>query len=542
MVELSQSLALIAASLNEDARAAVLGLLTGELKDQVEDLVRRVDPEDETLEAYQLQLLTGFAPPRQEQDPVSADAEDAADLTEVVGIDIDPDDSDRGAQGLVAMLAMLCATGPQDIAADLLVHLPLHLQGQVIPKLLKTSPLSATSGLLPLHRDLVEALRAAVPKREAWGVDPVCQILRSLDSTRQLRRLLTTADAVDHESVIILQNHLFNFADLLRLSGRDQQALLMQVDNQTLGQALQMTDENVHKGLLANVSVRRRSLIAEEEQRWSESTVQEIEVAQHGMLAMARHLYEQGKITTYFGSVSRTGLIEDDDEVEEQEESAEAEESAEGEETVDGEEEKNTRGLLVAGLVMVFASVVVWGGVSLFTLDEQKKPISTKKSTSEKSFSKGIIATERSDLGSDVGRPSVQAPSQEAIGHSLPMAAEMEVPGKARIEALQQSEIEASEENEAALMVRVGKIRTRVLDEDFELRTPVVKIMGVLRGAVFDTKVVLDASTIVEVGLGMVEVHSLLREGQHWRVGQGMRGRFDTAGNGRIEKIKTDGS
>ena len=149
-----------------------------------------------------------------------------------------------------------------------------------------------------------------MPNREEWGIDSVCQMLRSLDSTRQVRRLLTTVDETDHESVVVLQNYLFNFEDLLRLSSRDQQALLVQVDNQMLGQALLRTEERVLRGLLANISVRRRSLIEEEEERWTESTSQEIEIAQQSMLAMVRHLYEQGKITTYLGSVSRKGLEE----------------------------------------------------------------------------------------------------------------------------------------------------------------------------------------------------------------------------------------
>ena len=84
--------------------------------------------------------------------------------------------------------------------------------------------------------------------------------------------------------------------------------------------------------------------------------------------------------------------------------------------------------------------------------------------------------------------------------------------------------------------MRVGKVRTMVLDEEFELRTPVVKVRGIVRGAVFETRVVLNAATSVEVNRGMVEVRSSLRDGQRWVLGSGMRGYFDTAGNGEIEK------
>ena len=44
----------------------------------------------------------------------------------------------------------------------------------------------------------------------------------------------------------------------------------------------------------------------------------------------------------------------------------------------------------------------------------------------------------------------------------------------------------------------------------------------------------------VDVIRGTVEVHSLLRDGQRWIISKGMRGHFDTAGNGRLEKIITE--
>ena len=116
------------------------------------------------------------------------------------------------------------------------------------------------------------------------------------------------------------------------------------------------------------------------------------------------------------------------------------------------------------------------------------------------------------------------------------MQAVVEVPGQARIEALSQSEIEPLEDGDSALEMRVGKVRTTVLSNAFELRTPVVRIKGV-RGALFDTRVVLDASTTVEVLRGLVEVHSLRVAGKRWIIGKGKRGHFDTAGGGSIKKI-----
>ena len=540
MVDLQKSLALIAARLNEEARKAMFDLLSGELRGRVEDLARHADPMGEELALYQQRLVVGFEPPVQVEDKnvvgetvedaslAGFIAEDARDESDPLADLPKPNAISPNDAGLVAVLGMLCAAGPKHVAADLLVHLPLHLQGPLIVKMLKTSPLSATSALDAELREVVEVLREAMPNREEWGIEPVCQMLRSLDSTRQVRRLLTTADETDHESVVVLQNHLFNFEDLLRLSRRDQQALLVQVDNQMLGQALLRTEERVHRGLLANVSVRRRSLIGEEEERWAESTSQEVEIAQQGMLALARHLYEQGKITTYLGSVSRKGLKEF--QFEEDIEDKEAE--GEGGE-VEAEEHINIRRLLIGGLVLLVASLVVWGVVSWVAMGGGQNTGAGKRVASRA----GIIARPTKGVGV-VGDVSLGKDFSGRAGKSVPTQAVVEVAGLARVKALQATELEEREEDEGGLTMRVGKMRTMVLDEDFVMRTPIVLIKGVLRGTVFDTRVVLDAGTTVEVVRGAVEVQSLLHDGKMWRIDRGSLGVFDTRGNGRIEKIK----
>ena len=540
MVDLQKSLALIAARLNEEARKAMFDLLSGELRGRVEDLARHADPMGEELALYQQRLVVGFEPPVQVEDKnvvgetvedaslAGFIAEDARDESDPLADLPKPNAISPNDAGLVAVLGMLCAAGPKHVAADLLVHLPLHLQGPLIVKMLKTSPLSATSALDAELREVVEVLREAMPNREEWGIEPVCQMLRSLDSTRQVRRLLTTADETDHESVVVLQNHLFNFEDLLRLSRRDQQALLVQVDNQMLGQALLRTEERVHRGLLANVSVRRQSLIGEEEERGAESTSQEVEIAQQGMLALARHLYEQSKITTYLGSVSRKGLKEF--QFEEDIEDKEAE--GEGGE-VEAEEHINIRRLLIGGLVLLVASLVVWGVVSWVAMGGGQNTGAGKRVASRA----GIIARPTKGVGV-VGDVSLGKDFSGRAGKSVPTQAVVEVAGLARVKALQATELEEREEDEGGLTMRVGKMRTMVLDEDFVMRTPIVLIKGVLRGTVFDTRVVLDAGTTVEVVRGAVEVQSLLHDGKMWRIDRGSLGVFDTQGNGRIEKIK----
>jgi hypothetical protein len=151
----------------------------------------------------------------------------------------------------------------------------------------------------------------------------------------------------------------------------------------------------------------------------------------------------------------------------------------------------------------------------------------------------GIIARPTKGVGV-VGDVSPGKDSSGRFGKSVPMQAVVEVPGLARVKALEATELDEREEDEGGLTVRVGKMQTMVLDEDFVMRTPIVLIKGVVRGTLFDTRVVLDAGTTVEVMRGAVEVQSLLHDGKLWRVDRGCLGVFDTRGNGLVEKIKKE--
>ena len=526
MVELPRSLALVAACLNDDARTALIGLLSGELQAQVAGLVRRVDPKTAELDAYQHQLLAGFdlPPARVREEAVDEERESG-------------DDDEGRAAGLVAVLAMLCATGPNESAGDLLQHLPLHLQGRLLPKLLKTSPLSASAGLSSSHRELIEALREAASTREEWGIELACQILCTISSTRQLHRLLTTADEVDHEAVVELQNRLFVFEDLLRLSDPDLQALLVQIDNHTLGRALLLTDKKFHNALLRNISVRRRGLIVEEGDRWSEgSTIEEIETAQQRIMAMARLLYVQGKITTYFGSVSRSrpgAVVHTEDE---------EEEVGEREAAKDEQESQSSYRGLLASLGMIFLStVMIWimvGNFSTTVRESVSHPYNAGKRDGGSVVSSADMAVTD---GSHMEASGEYLSSSQSSGQVLPLQAVMEMPGQARIKATSHTKVVAIDEEDAAFEMRMGKVRTMVFDEDFKMKTPVVEVRGDIRGTLFDTRVVLNGTTTVSVIRGVVMVESLIETGQNWKLSSGKRGVFNASGNGHIDKSADEG-
>ena len=106
-------------------------------------------------------------------------------------------------------------------------------------RIARSTALSVRRILTAEERPALAALRSALEDgREVWGVERACSILRALDGNPPLRRALGSAAQVDEEVVGIVQSHLFDFGDLIRLRDTELQALLGACDNTNLARAL----------------------------------------------------------------------------------------------------------------------------------------------------------------------------------------------------------------------------------------------------------------------------------------------------------------
>lgn len=516
-------LGLIGGHLVPRSRPSFLSLLPADHAEAVEAFVKRTEADEEGMRsALEERLLAQFdAPPQDEEE-------------------------DEEEPGLPVLLALLSVAAAPEAAADFLVRLPLHLQGQMALKIATGTLLNITRNLPAAEVELVEALRQVLSDKEEWGTETACRILRAIPETQQLRRIITAADEIEPETVILLQNHLFVFEDLLRLADRDLQILLMQVDNTTLAQALQMTEEKVENRLLRNLSSRRRSMIVEEEERYARTTLEEIELAQLQVLDAARQLYEQGKISTYFGSVERKKRPTP---VAAEEEDPVAREDSEEER----KPEKRKRNLLPLGIVLAgFVLTAVW-----FLIREGTAPSRSISPSASQKMAERARAGKKSPMrvvvqgegetssGGKRGRTPVSKQAKLEPGGSMKtpdgVRALLELPGSARFELDESAEVErpseeGSEETDE-LFLRIGRVRTVVLGQGFAIRTPVVEVKG-RPGTVFRTRVVLDATTTVEVEKGRVEVVSLVEDGRRWLLQGGESGRFASGGRGTIEPLE----
>jgi hypothetical protein len=439
-----------------------------------------------------------------------------------------------------ALLSLVLLDAPRPVeAASLLVELPLRFQGQIINLIVTSSVFSATWGLESDERDLVEGMRETMSSADSWGVLPACEILRAIDTTRRLRRAISSTAAIDEDAVTILQNHLFVFADVMRLNDRELQTLLNRVANKPLARALSDAPDAVRDRLLANMSPRRSSLVAEEVEFMGELEVEDIRADQRDILETLRQLYESGDISTYFGSVRGGG-----ESVESEEELAEDAPGLDGIDEPEPEPElgapaatakQHKRAAPVTGrsrkLLVMVAFIAGTGLLTLLILVVSQlgdgaqsrggsEARQRRAATAGSKLDGRVLVLSESDNTQPEKQGGVDDSEVEATSASE-ISTVLEFAGKSGQTAAQvrvdegsqlQEEPAAAEDSVATaspneLYLRLGRVSCAVVSETdtFVVRSPLVAIRG-LPGAVFAVRVVLDASTTVFVERGRVEV------------------------------------
>ena len=526
--ELVGALSMIAARLEDGAQGLPLDRLPDELRKAVS---RSAGTLPELDDALAQQLRRDLRAP---EGSVSGKAAAEVGEPSAKGAGITPTgqaDSGTFAGVLLAVVAMAAGI---ERAARMLDSLPSHLKAQLLQALVSGAALRDRRERLgaPAVGIAVELCKQ-LGVRETWGADSAVELIRQLGDEGRMGRALAALADLDGNALAQIQNRLFGFDDLVQLQDAELQVLMMQVDNKTLGLALQQVSEEAKKRFYTNMSVRRRRIVVEEEELQGEANSEEIGEAQGVVMDAVRELYRTGKIGTYFGSAqeeSRPRLRE-----EERERGAAAaggggSAGPDDEAEVDAsaaplsEPVRKKAKIPVAAVIGILAAagVVAWlwlGGSSSSSTDRSGDGRPADRGRSGGGPMKGEISVgassrpEKQEAGETASAQVVQTP----VGRTR-MTADgkvvLDLPGQAQaqVEPLgdrAQTYHEESREEEVpkGLFLAVGRVRTTVLDPEFYVRTPLIRVTGTA-GTVFETRVVIDRTTYLQVESGQVTVVS----------------------------------
>jgi len=193
---------------------------------------------------------------------------------------------------------MLSHLKPQQ-AAQVFINLPQEKQAEVAKRIAimdRASP------------DVVKKLEAELEKRfsklmledygEIGGIDSLVDILNLVDRSTE-KNILDTLDAEDAELAVEIRKKMFVFEDIIKLTGRDVQNVLMSRDGFTdddLVIAIKGSSEEVKRFIFANMTTRRADIIREELETIGPKLKSAIEDAQQKIVNVIRAKQESGEI------------------------------------------------------------------------------------------------------------------------------------------------------------------------------------------------------------------------------------------------------
>ena len=185
-------------------------------------------------------------------------------------------------------------------AAGILAQLPERMQADVAFRLATME--NITPNVIKEIEDALEdSLRDILGGDQDVGGPKVVADILNLTGSSVEKHVLEQMDGQDPEVAESIRNLMFVFADIVKLTDRELQALLREVDQKDLVVALKTAEDELKEKVLGNMSERVRTFMTEEMDFQGPMRVSEVEEVQLRIVQQVRQLEEQGQITIVRG-------------------------------------------------------------------------------------------------------------------------------------------------------------------------------------------------------------------------------------------------
>jgi flagellar motor switch protein FliG len=196
-------------------------------------------------------------------------------------------------------IAVILCHLPASQAAEIMRGLPPDRQISVIRRIAimgQTSP----EIIDEVERGLQNRMSSVMSQQyeNAGGVEAVAGILNVIDRATE-RSLLENLAQEDPELVEEIRRLMFVFDDVAKLSNRDIQALLKNVESSQWAMALKGASEELRDKILSNMSKRASDLLREEMEYLGAVRLSNVEQVQQQIVDIVRRLEDAGEITTH---------------------------------------------------------------------------------------------------------------------------------------------------------------------------------------------------------------------------------------------------
>jgi flagellar motor switch protein FliG len=196
-------------------------------------------------------------------------------------------------------IALILSHVPPSQAADILSGLPAERQ---LPVIRRVATMGQTSPeiIREVEKGLENRMSSMMNQQfeNAGGVSTVAEILNVIDRATE-RSLLENLAQEDAELVDEIRRLMFVFEDIAKLSDRDMQSLLKNVESSQWAMALKGASEELKDKIFKNMSKRAADLLKEEMDYLGPVRLSDVEQMQQQIVDVVRRLEDLGEITTH---------------------------------------------------------------------------------------------------------------------------------------------------------------------------------------------------------------------------------------------------
>ena len=185
-------------------------------------------------------------------------------------------------------------------AAGILALLPEGIQADVAYRVATMENITPNV-IKEIEESLEQSLRDILRGNEEVGGPKVVADILNLTGSTVEKNVLEQMDGQDPETAESVRNLMFVFEDIVKLTDREIQTVLGEVDQKDLVVALKSASEELKEKLLGNMSERVRTFITEELEFQGPMRLSEVEEVQLRIVQQVRQLEEQGQITIASG-------------------------------------------------------------------------------------------------------------------------------------------------------------------------------------------------------------------------------------------------
>ncbi len=196
-------------------------------------------------------------------------------------------------------IALILSHLPPPQAAEIIAGLPADRQLSVIRRV-------ATMG--QTNPEIIKAVETGLEHRmssvmsqqfeNAGGVASVAEILNVIDRTTE-RNVLANLSQEDPDLVEEIRRLMFVFEDISKLSNRDVQTLMKNVESSQWAMALKGASAELKEKVLSNMSKRGADLLREEMEYLGPVRLSNVEQMQQQIVDIVRKLEDAGEITPH---------------------------------------------------------------------------------------------------------------------------------------------------------------------------------------------------------------------------------------------------